>query len=133
MAECIFSEKDNNVFLQLKSLLFSLDTFLHVVHFAMGPSDLAPKEGTVFTWFALNRAFPKKEGEGGLHVVHSGQGLLFAVPQEHGLISGCLVVVIHSVVHVTAGHQHTAQPPGVSQGSLDGVDELFMVSSFPQF
>ena len=66
-------------------------------------------------------------------MVHSLQGLFFTVPEVHGFVGGGFIIVIHAVVGVAARDPNTSQSPDISQGSLDGVDELLMVSSFPQF
>ena len=43
------------------------------------------------------------------------------------------VIIVHAIVGVTARDPNTSQSPGISQGSLDGVNKLLMVSAFPQF
>ena len=66
-------------------------------------------------------------------MVHSLQGLFFTVPEIDGFVGGGLVIIVHAVVGVAARDPNTSQSPGISQGSLDGVDELLVVSAFPQF
>ena len=60
-------------------------------------------------------------------------GLLFTIPQEHGLVGRRLVIIVHAVVGVAARHPHTPQSSRVSEGSLDGVHKLLVVTMFPQF
>ena len=37
------------------------------------------------------------------------------------------------MIFVAAGDPHTAQPPGGSQGSLNGIQKLLVVTTFTQF
>ena len=81
----------------------------------MGPSDLAPSQ-------------IRQER---LDMVYSLQGLFFTVPEVYGFVGCGLVIVVHAVVGVTTRDPNTSQSPGISQGSIDGMNELLMVSSFP--
>ena len=82
-----------------------------------GPSDLAPSQ------ISNER----------LYMINSRHGLLLLITKVHGLVGSCLIVILHAVIGVTTRNPNASQPPRVSQGSLDGVNELFMVSTFPQF
>ena len=66
-------------------------------------------------------------------MVHSLQGLFFTVPEIDGFVGGGFIIVIPAIIGVAARDPDTSQSPGIFQGSLDGVDELLMVSAFPQF
>ena len=83
----------------------------------MGPSDLAP--GQI--------------GQERLDMVYCGHGLFFTVPKVHGFVGRGFIVVVHAVIGVATRDPYTSQSPGISQGPIDGVDELLVVSSFPQF
>ena len=65
-------------------------------------------------------------------MLDASHGLLFAIPQEYGLIGGRLVVVKHPIVGVTTGDPHTSQSPSFFQWSLHWMDKLLMVTMFPQ-
>ena len=59
--------------------------------------------------------------------------MFFTVPEVDGLVGSGLVIIEHAVVGVATRDPNTSQSPGISQGPLDGVDKLLMVSAFPQF
>ena len=74
----------------------------------VGPSDLLPPK----------KFFKQKEG---FHVVHSGQGLMLAVPQIHQVVGSGLVIKEHAVVDPVTRHPHATESPVLIQCSLDGV------------
>ena len=66
-------------------------------------------------------------------MIDSGHGLFLTVTQVHGFVFGGLLIIVHAVIGVTARDPDTPQSPRKFERSLDGVNELLMVSLFPQF
>ena len=66
-------------------------------------------------------------------MIDSGHGLILTVTQVHGFVFGGLLIVIHPVIGVATCDPDTSQSPREFERSLDRVDELLMVSLFPQF
>ena len=66
-------------------------------------------------------------------MIDSGHGLFLTVTQVHGFVLGGLLIVVHPVIGVTTCHPDTSQSPRKFERSLDRVNELLMVSLFPQF